>query len=227
MALAYRRTERVSNRLAARRAAILAAARDVVARDGFQGLSMQQVAERSGVATGALYRYFASKENLCAETVKGISDRELSVLRRIVGSEGPPLARLWAAINTFTRRAMQARTLAYALMAEPGEPAVDRLRLRYRKKLASVLEGLIDESVADGSLPAQTASASAAFMVGAFIEGVIAPHAPDIAPDGIAALADDIASFCLRGAGADERQLTAARGRPTVLNARAATVAGA
>jgi AcrR family transcriptional regulator len=188
---------------------------------------MQQVAERSGVATGTLYRYFPSKANLCAETVKGISDRELAVLRRIAGSQGAPLARLWAAIHTFTRRAMQARTLAYALMAEPGEPAVDRLRLQYREELASVLAALIDESVANRSLPVQAAPASAAFMVGAFIEGVIAPHAPDIAPDGIAALADDIASFCLRGAGADARQLAAARGRPAVLNARTPTAAGA
>jgi len=94
---------------------------------------------------------------------------------------------------------MQARRLAYALMAEPVDNTLDRLRIRYREALAQVLVGLIEECVAAGTLPPQNASARAAFMVGAFIEGVVGPHAPDLPAD---ILAEDIASFCLRGAGA-------------------------
>lgn len=210
--MAYRRTEQTSHRLAARRQAILTAARGIVSDVGFHGLNMKIVAEAAGVATGTLYRYFPSKASLCIEIVTGTSERELVVLRRIAASDDAPIDRLWSAINTFSRRAMQARRLAYSLMAEPVEPELDRLRIHYREALSEILVGLIEESVAADTLPKQNAAARAAFMVGAFIEGVVGPHAPDLPLAARGALSDDIASFCLRGAGATAQSL-AARGR--------------
>ena len=200
--MAYRRTEAMTGRLAERREAILAAARAMVMEDGFAGLSMQGVARRSGVATGTLYRYFPSKDALCAEVVTDVSDREVALLRRIALTSGTPLQRLHDAIATFSSRAVRARKLAYALMAEPVGRALDDLRIRYREQLAQVLVGLIEDAIADRSLPPQNPAASAAFMVGAFIEGVIGPHAPDLPAAERAALAETIAGFCLRGAGA-------------------------
>lgn len=197
--MAYRRTERIVHRLAERRQDILTAARNAVAQAGFQALSMQDVAARAGVATGTLYRYFPSKTDLCVELVTTVSERELDVLRGIATGGGAPLDRLIRVIATFSRRAMQARRLAYALMAEPMDSALDRLRIHYREALAQVLVGLIGECVDAGTLPPQNAAARAAFMVGAFIEGVVGPHAPDLPPD---MLAEDIATFCARGAGA-------------------------
>jgi AcrR family transcriptional regulator len=210
--MAYRRTERVNHRLAARRRAILEATRGIVADVGFRGLSMQVVAEATGVATGTLYRYFPSKGELCTEVVTAVSERELAVLREVAAGEGPPLPRLARAVATFARRALRARTLAWALLAEPVEPEVDRLRLGYRQEIADVIAGLVDECARSGTLPAQSASASAAFIVGAFIEGVIGPHAPAAGRAGpnAQALVNDIARFCLRGAGARARDLEAA-----------------
>jgi AcrR family transcriptional regulator len=200
--LPYRHTEKIARHLSQRREAILAAARDIVASAGFHALNMQLVADKAGVAIGTLYRYFPSKDHLCAQIVTEISDRELAVLHRVAASTRGPLRRLRSAIETFTRRAIQARRLSYALMAEPVTPEVDRLRLHYRGELTGVLSGLIDECIAGGALPAQNATATAAFMVGAFIEGVIGPHAPDISADRTKALVKDIAGFCLKGAGA-------------------------
>ena len=208
--MAYRRTPQIRHRLEARRQAILAAARAVVAEGGFQALGMQLVAERTGLATGTLYRYFGSKAALCTEIVTGVSEREVAVLRRIAASPGPPLERLHRAVYAFSRRAMRARKLAYALMAEPVAPELDALRIHYREELAGVLVGLIEACVAAGTLPPQNARARAAFMVGAFIEGVIGPHAPDLPPEEHGALAGDIASFCLLGVGATPQSLAAA-----------------
>lgn len=206
--MAYRRTEQISHRLAARRQAILAAAQAAVAEAGFHALSMQAVADRAGVAAGTLYRYFPSKAGLCTEIVTGVSEREVGVLRAIAAGDEPVLDRLGRAIATFARRALRARTLAYSLMAEPAGPELDRLRIHYREQLAGVLVGLIDEAVGEGALPPQDATARAAFMVGAFIEGVIGPHAPELPPARHAALAEDIARFCLAGAGATQLEDT-------------------
>ena len=48
----------------ATREAIIAAAAKIVAKDGYEGLNMRLLAERSGLATMTLYRYVESKDRL-------------------------------------------------------------------------------------------------------------------------------------------------------------------
>lgn len=48
----------------ARRAAILGAAREMIAESGFDGVRMSAVAERAGLSKGTLYLYVRSKEEL-------------------------------------------------------------------------------------------------------------------------------------------------------------------
>ena len=52
-----------------RRDRILAVARELAAAGGYDAVVMRDVAERSGVALGTLYRYFASKDHLLAEVL--------------------------------------------------------------------------------------------------------------------------------------------------------------
>ncbi|MFD1007522.1 MULTISPECIES: TetR/AcrR family transcriptional regulator [Oceanisphaera] len=47
-----------------KRERILSSAEALIARRGFHGISMQQVAKQAKVATGTIYRYFADKETL-------------------------------------------------------------------------------------------------------------------------------------------------------------------
>ena len=49
-----------------RRAHVLASAARCFAREGFHRATMQDVVRESGLSPGALYRYFASKEELVA-----------------------------------------------------------------------------------------------------------------------------------------------------------------
>lgn len=61
---------------AERRARILDAAERCVARDGFQGATMQAIAREAGIALGATYLYFPSKAALIA----GLIERQRSDL---------------------------------------------------------------------------------------------------------------------------------------------------
>lgn len=56
--------KRQHERKAETRAELLDAAARSFARDGYQGASLDQVAERAGFTTGAIYRHFTSKEDL-------------------------------------------------------------------------------------------------------------------------------------------------------------------
>jgi AcrR family transcriptional regulator len=53
-----------SERRAATRGALIAAARELFAEYGFAGVGREEIVERAGVTRGAMYHYFASKEAL-------------------------------------------------------------------------------------------------------------------------------------------------------------------
>jgi AcrR family transcriptional regulator len=61
---APRRRRSHAERSATTRAAIIAAVVDVIARDGFQGLTAQQIARRSGLTWGAVQHHFGGKDEL-------------------------------------------------------------------------------------------------------------------------------------------------------------------
>src|SRR5580704_16492842 len=83
-----------------RRAGILKAARKVFARHGFDGATMDDVAEASSIAKGTLYLYFKSKRQIYL----GVLKEDLQLLREetaraIAAAETGP-AKIRAFINT-------------------------------------------------------------------------------------------------------------------------------
>ncbi len=134
-----------------KRETILSAARSIVSEVGFQETSIAAVATASGVSTGSVYSYFASKAELMAEIVAAVSSRELAVLREIAASDAPVAGRLTAAVEAFARRAFANRRLAWSMIAEPADPAVDATRLDYRREIAGIFRALVVEGEGQGA----------------------------------------------------------------------------
>ena len=144
----YRRTENVARRLAARHAAIIAAARDAASEGGMAAVQIAPVAQRAGIAAGTVYRYFPGKIDLVAALLAEISEREIGAVRAAADVAPGPLSALSAAIMTFAARALRHRRLAYAAIAEPVEAELDAARLALRKALAAEFASLIASAVA-------------------------------------------------------------------------------
>lgn len=176
--MAYRRTERVLQRLAARHDAIIVAARVIAAESGMNAVQIAPVAERAGIAAGTVYRYFPAKTDLVAALVAAVSEREIAAMRRAADAAPGPLSALAAAILTFAARAVRHRRLAWSVIAEPVDAAVDSTRLAYRKALAAEFEQRIEAAVHGGHLPEQNAALVARAIVGALLDGLIGPLAP-------------------------------------------------
>src|SRR5262249_60466147 len=77
----YRRTEKVTRRLAARQAAIITAAGELAAERGMAAVQIAPVARRAGIAAGTVYRYFPSKTEMVAALVGAVSEREGAAIR--------------------------------------------------------------------------------------------------------------------------------------------------
>ena len=175
--MAYRRTENVVRKLAARERAIVSAARAVAAEGGMGAVQIAPVAQRAGIAAGTVYRYFPSKTDLIADLITAVSGREVDAMRAAADAAPGPLSALAAAISTFAARALHDRKLAFAVTAEPVDAGVDALRLAFRKTLAGEIETRIRAAAAH--LPEQDAGMAAPAVLGALIEGLIGPLAPD------------------------------------------------
>jgi AcrR family transcriptional regulator len=175
----YRRTENVTRRLAARHAAIIAAAREAASEGGMAAVQIAPVARRAGIAAGTVYRYFPGKTDLVTALFGEISARELSALRRAADIAPGPLSALSAAIMTFGTRALRNRRLIFAAIAEPVDAELDAARRDFRKALAGEFTGRIAAAVTGKHLPEQDATLAAAALVGLLIEALIGSLAPD------------------------------------------------
>lgn len=209
--MAYRPTPRTEARRLATRHRIVTATRELIARGGYAEAQVAAVARRAGVATGTVYRHFPSKSELFAEVFREASQHEVDAVGSAARAATDGAAgRIAAAVGTFARRALRGRRLAFALIAEPVDPAVEAERLVFRRAYRDVFAGVIADGVAAGELPAQDPEVSGAALVGAIGEALVGPVSPTAAerdPDAVVAAITD---FCIRSVTGKERQHVAA-----------------
>ncbi|RZJ02171.1 MAG: TetR/AcrR family transcriptional regulator, partial [Haliea sp.] len=207
--MAYRKTDGVEATLLDKRNRILAAARALVSDGGWPEVQVAHVASVAGLATGSVYRYFPSKTDLCVEVLAAVSQREVDVIGAIADAQDGqdrPRERLHTAVSTFVTRAMRNRRLAYALIAEPCDSAIDVARLAYRHAISRQIMQIVTDGQASGDFRSDIEPTIAAtIIVGGFMESLIGPLSPlnadfaahgEAAPGAVASLADQIAEAC-------------------------------
>src|ERR1700752_5204428 len=122
--MVYRRTHQVVKRLAARRSAILAAARDAAAENGMSAVQIAPVAVRANVAAGTVYRYFPSKADLISALIPQGSPDALAALRR--------RCRARAVVGAGSRGVDRCASRAVPAQAGLGHPGLTRRCRRHR-----------------------------------------------------------------------------------------------
>ena len=195
VAMPYRPTERTEARKAATRERIVAAALDQVAEGGYASAPVQAVAARAGVAVGTVYRHFPSKADLFADVFRRASQRELDVVIAVSEADGRPAReRIAAAAEAFCRRALAGPVLAYALLAEPVDPAVEEQRLALRRGYRDAFVRVLREGIDSGEIPAHDAETLGAAIVGGLGEALVGPLRARRRSD---ALVASCVQFCL------------------------------
>lgn len=196
--MAYRETQQVLDRKQARHQTLLRSAEALVREGGFAALTMQAVANSSGMAVGTVYRYFPNKEALAAAVFQSATEREVAAVEETLGRRAAPAERLADAVRNFAERAFAAPEFAWALIAEPVDPSVDRARLRYRQRYTELFAAVIDEGVRAGQFVSRYPSFAAAALVGAMAESLLGPLKHPEQPQLLIA---ELESVCLRALG--------------------------
>ena len=94
------------------REAILEAAREVLAQDGQEGLSVSQVAQLAGVNRGTAYQHFQTREQLIEATAAWVSDK---LYRAVFGDPDRPTEENGVSVDSRDVEAINARLVAFAM----------------------------------------------------------------------------------------------------------------
>jgi AcrR family transcriptional regulator len=157
---------------------LLQSAAELIADGGYGTASVAAIAQRAGLAVGALYRHFPSKADLFVEVFRSVAEQELSAMQAAAERYSAFEQRLEAVIRTYAMSALDNRHLAWALVYEPVDPLVDAERLAYRRRYRDGMAELLRDGVHAGAVPGQDVELAAAAVVGAITEALVGPLSP-------------------------------------------------
>lgn len=136
------------------REAILDSARELVARDGPQALSVRAIARELGYSPAALYEYFPAKEAIyCAlyfEGADGLTSRMRSALEALP-DDAPAARRIFAIGEAYRRYALEHAELYQLVFGGGGSFTPDSEELSYGGRAFQLLIDVARAGVEDGS----------------------------------------------------------------------------
>ena len=200
--MAYRKTEKVTQKMAHTREKILDSARDLLESGGWKACNVTALAKLSGLSAGSLYTHFGNITDIHCHLYRQIGEEELGAIRVIAESGEPGLARLQQAIRCFARRALHGRVRAFAMMAEPAHPEIEHLKQGYHKAFIALFQAILSDALDDGHIPAQPAHLAATFLFGAMVETLIYPLGEGESEKTGEAVIEDLLTLSFRAVGA-------------------------
>ena len=125
---------------AEREAKMLDAAEQAFGEQGFAGVSMDAIAEASGITKALLYQYFGSKQGLyeaCIERARAAMFEELG--RSVMSARGHPGEQLRAFVDGYFGYLERNRGRWWTLYGEASGPAINAMRERNARAIAALV----------------------------------------------------------------------------------------
>ena len=176
--MSYKRSSLMQKRMEQNREAILQSARELIAQGGIKDAQIQAIAERAGVSSGLVYRYFDNKSQVLIEVLSEAIQHEVKILNHIAESELSSKQKLDKAVTTFVKRAMNSPQLAYSLMFEPVDTELEHERFRSKQLIKQSIKEILAAGKINGEFGFEDLNTAALCVVGAMTFVVIEPLNP-------------------------------------------------
>ena len=176
--MSYKRSSLMQERMMQNRQSILQSARDLIAIGGFKEAQVQAIAEKSGVSSGLVYRYFENKNQILIEVLSNAITHEIDILNTIAKSELESVEKLHKAVKTFVKRALNSPQLSYSLMFEPIDAVLEHERFRSKQLIKESIKEILAEGKTNGDFVFEDLNTAALCVVGAMTFVVIEPLNP-------------------------------------------------
>ena len=176
--MSYKRSSLMQERMEQNREAILQSVRELIAQGGIKDAQIQAIAERAGVSSGLVYRYFDNKSQVLIEVLSEAIQHEVKILNHIAESELTSKQKLDKAVTTFVKRAMNSPQLAYSLMFEPVDAELEHERFRSKQLIKQSIKEILAAGKINGEFGFEDLNTAALCVVGAMTFVVIEPLNP-------------------------------------------------
>jgi AcrR family transcriptional regulator len=186
-------------------------ASDLFAKNDFARVSVDEVAARSGVGKGSVYRQFGSKEALYATVViEGFKHLQKEIRSALSGS-----ATTRGEIETVVRHTLMyfwTRRQFFALLRDPTAipPSLERSYLKQRQELSKMIGAILEEGTKSGTLRAGLDTRIVAESLLGMLRGINRYCREYATPE---TAADAVLSIFLDGCASKPRSISATRQR--------------
>lgn len=171
----YKRSSVMEEKMQQNREMILLSARELVAQGGFKDAQIQAIADRAGVSSGLVYRYFENKNQVLIEVLNAAIHIEVNILNDIAHTELTAVEKLDRAVTTFVKRAMNSPRLSYSLLFEPVDPQFELERFQSKQLIKESIIKILTEGRHSGEFIFEDLNTTALCVVGAMTFVVIEP----------------------------------------------------
>jgi AcrR family transcriptional regulator len=150
----------------ARKQEILAAATAVFAQKGFDGASMDDIVQASGLSKGGLYWHFKSKDDIIAAILNEFFSQEMNFLESLLQTEDSATAKLQqlgqqVSTDVVHMQALLSISLEFYALAARRETVRGQLQAyfeQYRNSLATLIQAGIHAGEFDEAVSAEQAA---------------------------------------------------------------------
>lgn len=168
----------MQERMQQNRQTILQSARELIASGGIKDAQIQAIAERAGVSSGLVYRYFDNKSQVLIEVLSAAILHEIQILNQIAASELSAKQKLHKAVKTFLKRALNSPQLSYSLMFEPVDAVLEHERFRSKQLIKQSINEILAEGKISREFEFEDLNTASLCVVGAMTFAVIEPLNP-------------------------------------------------
>jgi TetR/AcrR family transcriptional regulator, fatty acid metabolism regulator protein len=151
----------------ATRERILDAALDVFARKGYHRAIVDDIVRASGTSKGAVYHHFPNKEAIFLALVDDFAARLARAVAAAIAEQRGALAKVEGALTAVLATFAADERLARLILLEAVSlgPTYQAKRAEVADRFVTLIEGYLDEAVADGSIaPLDTRVATLAWL---------------------------------------------------------------
>ncbi|GAB6178727.1 TetR/AcrR family transcriptional regulator [Desulfotomaculum defluvii] len=173
--MAYRQTNKITEKLQFKKKEILKAAREVFAENSYQGTSIKAIAKKAKIATGTFYLYFTNKEALINMIVEEMFHELLDYIKKERACFTDSFDKLQASMEACIKLFVKEKNMAKILLVQvPGVNNAFNVKLiEIENELIKLTKEDLDELKNQGRIPAEDTFVAALAFVGSFRQVII------------------------------------------------------
>lgn len=161
-----------------RTSAILEAARRVIGEIGYEGASMERIAQEAGIAKGTTYLYFKNKEALLVATFERGFEQFMARTRAATEAAPTHAGKVRGLVRAFFEHTEENQAFYQALYGRPdvgpdGESAASEEIRKEIEAYEQFVAGLLDRAIRDGEFRAVDPTRCGRFLT-ELLRGVVA-----------------------------------------------------